>query len=321
MQKKPFITPLFVVFVAVISFTTTTAMAQVVWPPEEVLVGVWGKVKVWKGTDGSRAFPYLVNANDSTYTGNGCTAGKDYVYEYKLIGDLSKLTREMFSYLYLPSLEQTIPITGRSGGTGVQPWCEGDDKFKWGAGFCDKDVLVLQPQPARTGLIWFCSPHGDTGPIDVAVGTSSLQPGKNVILGPGFLQSYLPVTTEQLTKVSNVCLKTIQNRQTKCIEQAYYAKAPITGECSDVTTWLEFTDYGPSGAIYTGTPNASEACDQTLEIPPQEYLDQLVASTKTVNDSYADALTDKSVSDTQSSCTCPPCIKYTIRGYLKCSCP
>jgi hypothetical protein len=322
MDKKSFTALWMVTFTAVLFLAGTNAFSQPIWP-EDVKLGVWGKISIYKGEDNKRAFPYTIPpGGDSAYP--RCLGG-DYLYEYKLSeGDLSKLTREMFALPYLPELNQTITIRAKSGTGGIYSNCGGEEKFKWGAGFCDKEVVVLAPQPqGPPDRIWFCTTKGDTGPIDVAVGTNSLQPGKDVIFGPGFEQYYLPVTTTQFTKVSTVCLKTIQNTQTKCIEEAYYAGVPASGECSDVASewWIRFEDYGVSGALYTGTPSATEACDQTLEIPPQEYLDSLVPPTTTVSSVYLDVLSDKSITDTATSCACPPCIKYTIRGYLKCSCP
>lgn len=320
MKQKLFKTALFIIVVAAFSFTSASVIAQS-WP-ETVGVGNWGSVSVYRGeTESPRAFPYLVPADDTDYP-EECQGA--YVFEYKLYGNLSKLTREMFSFPYLPDLGLSIEITAWSGGNGVEPFCQGDDKFNWGAGFCDKDILTLQPQPkGPPDRIWFCSPHGDTGPIDIAVGTNTLQPGKDVILGPGFDEAYLPVTTEQFTKVFNVCLKTIQNSQTKCIEDAYLAPAPSSGACANATDWVRFDDSGFTGAIYTGTPSATEECDQTLSIPPQEDLDRILATwfpAYTVHISYTDALIDKSVKDTGS--TCPSdCIRYEIRGYLKCKCP
>lgn len=322
MEKKLFITIQIVALTAVFFLTGTNAFSQSVWP-EEVQVGVWGKISIYKGEDNKRAFPYPIpTGGDTRYP--GCEGG-NYLYEYMLKeGDLSKLTREMFALPYLPELGQTITIKAKSGSGGIYSNCGGEEKFKWGAGFCDKAVVILAPQPqGPPDRLWFCTTKGDTGPIDVAVGTSSLQPGKDVILGPGFEQYYLPVTTTQFTKVSTVCLKTIQNTQTKCIEEAYYAGVPASGECSDVgpSSWIAFQDYGVSGAIYTGTPSATEACDQILEVPPQEYLDQLVPPTTTVSAVYLDVFSDKSIADTAITCACPPCTRLTIRGYVKCSCP
>jgi hypothetical protein len=266
------------------------------------------------------------------------------VYEYRISGNVEKLTRMLFAIQNTCYLDD-IEITYTSGGTPAFDYgCAGDDKFKWGEGYClyDKLTITPQPDPGEKAFVnvWFCSQHNQTGPMAVAGGTRSLEAGDSELLGPGFDLRVAPFNIRQIITIGNgICFRVLRDSRTKCIvPDDENASPPIYGlewACSDDCFAVTENDWVPvpedtddDTFSYAGSLDFKETCDETLELPELEYLAQILANncpssatTFISNAVYTDHLIDKSIEDTSPGCSCPPCIRVRSGGRTRCICP